>query len=87
MTETSTTPEQRSAGPRGVSGGTVVWGLVLLAVALLAGGTQLLGWVLEPVLALSGLLLGAGVLLVLFAAFGGRTSRRARRAGRSGPAR
>ncbi len=69
--ETTTAPP-----PKGVSGGTVVWGLVLLAIAAIGGASQLLNVNPDPVLSGAGILLGAGVLLVLFAAFGGRKQRR-----------
>jgi len=46
---------------------TVVWGLVLLSVAALAGLTELTSWDVDPALALPAVLLGAGALLVVTA--------------------
>jgi uncharacterized membrane protein YqjE len=46
---------------------TVVWGLVLLSLAALAGLTELTSWDVDPTLALPAVLLGAGALLVVAA--------------------
>ena len=54
-------------GPSGPSMATVVWGLVLLSLAALAGLTELTGWDVDPALALPAVLLGAGALLVVTA--------------------
>ena len=59
---------QAPPAPRGPSMATVVWGLVLLALATLAGLTELTGWDVHPSLALPAVLLGAGALLVVTAA-------------------
>ena len=53
--------------PSGPSMATVVWGLVLLSLAALAGLTELTGWDVDPTLALPAVLLGAGALLVVTA--------------------
>jgi hypothetical protein len=53
--------------PGGPSIATVVWGLVLLSLAALAGLTELTGWDVDPTLALPAVLLGAGALLVVTA--------------------
>lgn len=65
----STQPHQevRDAAPRGPSMATVVWGLVLLSLAVIAGLTELTGWEVDPTLALPAVLLGAGALLVVTA--------------------
>lgn len=65
----STQPHQGvgDAAPRGPSMATVVWGLVLLSLAVLAGLTELTGWQVDPTLALPAVLLGAGALLVVAA--------------------
>lgn len=63
----------RSEGDfQGPSGATVVWGVVLLAVAGFVVASAVFRVSVSPVLAFAGLLIGAGLLLVLFAAIGGR---------------
>lgn len=56
-----------AARPSGPSMATVVWGLVLLAVAALAGISEWTSLDLDPTLVLPAVLLGAGVLLVVSA--------------------
>lgn len=67
--------------PTGPSMATVVWGLVLLSLAALAGLTQLTGWDVDPTLAVPAVLLGAGALLVVTAAIAVARRPRASRAG------
>jgi len=50
--------------PSGPSIATVVWGLVLVTVAVLAVLGDLVEWDLNPTLVLPAILLGAGLLLV-----------------------
>ncbi len=50
--------------PSGPSMATVVWGLVLVTVAVLTVLGDLVGWNLDPTLVLPAILLGAGLLLV-----------------------
>lgn len=57
---------------------TVVWGLLLLGVAISCGLTMLVDVSLDPVLVIAGLMLGGGLLLVASAAFGGRRRGRSR---------
>ncbi len=56
-----------TAGPSGPSMATVVWGLVLLAIAALTGVSEWASLDLDPTLVLPAVLLGAGLLLVLSA--------------------
>jgi hypothetical protein len=65
------------AGPSGPSMATVVWGLVLLAIAALAGVSEWTSLDLDPTLVLPAVLLGAGLLLVVSA--GAAVVRRPRR--------
>jgi hypothetical protein len=57
---------------------TVVWGLLLLGVAI-SCGLRLVDVSLDPVLVVAGLMLAGGLLLVVSAAFGGRRRARPRR--------
>ena len=50
--------------PSGPSMATVVWGLVLVTVAVLTVLGDLVEWNLDPTLVLPAILLGAGLLLV-----------------------
>lgn len=53
-----------TARPR-VRVGTVVWGLVALAVALIGLAYALFGWVVDPALTTILILIGAGLTLVI----------------------
>lgn len=53
-----------TARPR-IRVGTVVWGLVALAVALIGLGYALFGWVVDPAFTTILLLIGAGLTLVI----------------------
>ncbi|MFV0460730.1 MAG: hypothetical protein ACK5MT_18395 [Actinomycetales bacterium] len=66
--------------PGGPSGGTVVWGGVLIAAAVLVLLQTLFQVRVDPVVAVAGVGAGAGLALILFAAFTGqRSGSRARR--------
>ena len=61
----TTTADQGSAGQSPARVGTVVWGLIVLALAALIAVAQL-GWVnLNGTYVLIGLMIGAGVALVV----------------------
>lgn len=66
-TTTSADATRPAARPSGPSMATVVWGLVLLAIAALAGISEWTSLDLDPTLVLPAVLLGAGVLLVVSA--------------------
>lgn len=77
-TATTSADATRAADrPSGPSMATVVWGLVLLAIASLTGISEWTALDLDPTLVLPAILLGAGLLLVVSA--GVAVARRPRR--------
>ncbi len=68
--ESAPAPDPQRTGldhPSGPSMATVVWGLVLVTVAVLTVLGDLVEWDLDPTLVLPAILLGAGLLLVVSA--------------------
>lgn len=79
---TSPTGPEHGSGPPphrwGPSAVTIVWGVLLLAIAALGAGYGLLGLTADPILLGALVVAGCGLFLILVAAFGARRRSAAR---------